>query len=68
MLEENKSILNKPEILRRESTLTQPVKKRKGWVFKFILILIVIGLVYYLFTHPDVIRDPVDRFFGNLLK
>ncbi|MBW2974966.1 cytochrome P450 [Candidatus Woesearchaeota archaeon] len=68
MLEEErkqKSILDKPDILRREGTLTQPVKKGKGWLFKLILILIVAGLIYYLFTHPEIIRNPVNEFFGR---
>jgi len=60
-----KGILDNPEILRRESTLTQPVKKSRGWLFKFILVLIVIGLLYYLFTHPDIVRNPVDKFLGR---
>lgn len=64
MLEENKSILDKPEILRRESTL-EPVKKGKGWVFKLILIILIIVLILYLFTHPEIIRNPVDKFFGK---
>jgi len=68
MLEENKSVLDKPEILRREATLTQPVKKGKGWIFKIILIIIIIALVLYLFTHPDVIVNPVNNFLENLLR
>lgn len=65
MLEENKSILNKPEILRRETTLTQPVKKGKRWIFKIILIVVIAVLLYYLFTHLEIIRNPVDKFLGR---
>lgn len=68
MLEENKSVLDKPEILRREGMLTQTPKKGKRWVFNLVLILIVIGLTYYLFTHPQLIRDPFNKFFEDLLK
>ena len=66
MLEDNqKGVLDKPSILRRESTIDEPVKKGKGWIFKIILILIIIFVVYYLFTNPDIIMDPVDKFFGG---
>ncbi len=68
MLDNQKSVLEKPSILRREAIVREPVKKGKRWVFKIILILVVIGLVYYLFRHPEVIQDPVNSFFGNLLK
>jgi hypothetical protein len=62
---EDKNILNKPEILRREAALREPVRKKRGWLFKLILILIGIGLAYYLFTNPDIIIDPVNKFFGR---
>ena len=65
MLGDNKkSILDKREILRREATL-EPVKKKKRWLFKLILILIVAGLVIYLYMHPEIMRNPVDKFFGR---
>ncbi len=59
-----KSVLDKPEIVRREAAI-EPVKKRREWIFKLFLILIVVGLVYYLFTHPEIVRDPVNKFFGR---
>ncbi len=68
MLEDNpKSVLDKPSILRREAIVREPVKKGKRWVFKIILILAVIFVLYYLFSHPEVIQEPVNNFFGNLL-
>jgi len=61
---EESKILNKPEILRRESTL-EPTKKKKHWLFKLILILIVVGVVYFLFTNSELITNPVNKFFGR---
>ncbi len=65
MLGDNKSIPDKPEILRRETTLTQPVKKGKRWIFKIVLIVVIAVLLYYLFTNPEIIRNPVDKFLGR---
>lgn len=70
MLGDNqKGVLDKPDIVVREAALrAKPVKKRISWVVKIIIILVVILVIYYLFRHPEVIRDPVNSFFGNLLK
>jgi hypothetical protein len=57
MLEENKPL----------DTALEP-KKSKGWIFKLILILTVIGIVYYLFRNPEGIQSWVNDFFGKLLK
>lgn len=65
MLENNpKDVLNNPQLSRREAAL-EPVKKKGGWFFKFILILIVIGIIYYLWTHPEIMRGPVNNFMGR---
>jgi len=60
MLEENKPLGN-------IDTALKP-KKSKKWLFKLILILIVIGLVYYFFRNPEGIQSWVNNFFGKLLK
>ena len=65
MLENNKSVLDNPEI-KSESTLGP--KKSKAWLFKLILILIVIGVVYYFFRNPEGIQSWINDFFGKLLK
>lgn len=62
---DKKSVLDNPEILRRETALGRPIRKKKGWMFKLILILIILAVIYYLFTHPALIRDPVNRFFSG---
>lgn len=46
----------------------EPATKGKTWVLKLILILIVIGLILYLFMHPEAVLNPVNEFFNNLLK
>jgi len=66
MLEE-KGVLDKPQIVREEMVRTEP-KKGKGWILKLILILLVIGLVLYLFLNPEGIRNFVNNFFENLLS
>ena len=45
-----------------------PIKKSKGWMFKLILILIIIGVIVYLFMNPGTIQNLANRFIGNLLK
>ena len=67
MLDDKKSVLDKPKILRRD-VMGEPVKKKSHWLFKLILGLIVIGGVFYLFTHPEIMRDGFDKLLGNLLK
>lgn len=65
MLEENpKDVLDRSDIARRES-MVRPVGKKRHWLFKLILILIVIGGVYYLYMNPDLIMGPVNKFFGR---
>jgi len=62
--DKGKSILDdNPEILRRESMLTRPAKKRGRWILKAVFGLIAIGLLYYLFKHPEMMSNPVDKFF-----
>ena len=63
MLDENK--LAREEMVRKPETA---VKGKRSWMFKAFLILIVMGIVLYLFTNPDRILDPVNKFFNNLLK
>jgi hypothetical protein len=60
MLEENKPLSN-------IDTDLKP-KKSKEWIFKLILILIVVGVVYYFFKNPEGIQSWVNNFFGKLLK
>jgi hypothetical protein len=68
MLENNpKGVLNKPEIIRREAMI-EPVKKKGHWLFKLIIILLILGLVYYLFTNPEVIQNFANNFLSNLLS
>jgi len=64
MLEDKNSVLDNPKIKREEASL-EPVKKKKRWMFKLILILIVVGVVYYLFKNPEVIMEPVNKFLGR---
>lgn len=68
MLGDNKGILDNPRILREEAMLKEPVKKGKRGLFKLILFLIVLLLVFYLFMHPEIIRGSFDNMLGNLLK
>ncbi len=63
MLDEKKLAME--EQVRKPETVTTG---KKRWLFKLILILIIIGVVYYLFRNPDVIMSPVNKFFSNLLK
>ena len=64
MLEDKNKVVNNPELLRRQAAI-EPVKKKKSGLFKFILILIIIGVIYYLWTHPEIIMGPVNQFFGR---
>ena len=60
-----KGVLNKPEILRKGSTLDVP-KKSKAWIFKLVLVLIIAVGIYYLFINrQELIIDPVNTFFGR---
>lgn len=72
MQEDNKTeVLNKPEIIRRESMVRgEPAVKAKSrkWIFNLILMLVIIGLILYLFTHPEGIQNWVNNFFEKLLK
>ncbi len=63
MLEE-KNVLDRPDISRREA-MVRPVGKKRHWLFKLILIVIGIGVVYYLYMNPDLIMGPVNKFFGR---
>ena len=60
MLDEKE--LAREEIVRKPETVTTG---KKRWLFKLILIIIIIGVIYYLFTHPDVIMGPVNKLFGK---
>ncbi|HZX45285.1 MAG TPA: hypothetical protein VFF28_06400 [Candidatus Nanoarchaeia archaeon] len=48
-----------------KKTDPEQVKSRK-WIFKLVLVLIIIAIIYYLYTHPDIIRSPVNKFFEGL--
>lgn len=66
---ENKGILDNPRIQKEEAALkTEPIKKKSRWLFKLILILIVIGIVYYFFKNPEGIRNWFNSFLDKLLK
>lgn len=68
MLEDNKrKILDNPKVL-REEIAREPAKKPKAWVFKIILILVIIGLILYLFMHPEGIQNWVNKVLENLLR
>jgi len=65
-----KSILDKPEILRREATI-EPVKPKRKWLHTFIWIVIIGALFYFLFRRVggiEGIRNLFDKLLGNLLK
>ena len=64
MLDNNKSNLGNSGV---KDTALKP-KKNKAWLIKLILILIVIGVVYYLFRNPESIQSWVNNFLGKLLK
>ena len=72
MLEEGKSkVVNNPQVIREEiarENISNAPKKSKKWIFKFIFILILVGLIYYFFKNPDSIRNIVNRFFEGLLS
>jgi len=70
MLDENKnSILNNPQIAREESILRpQPAKKSKAWIFKIILVLLILISITYLFFNTDKIQEFANNFFSNILK
>ena len=45
------------------------VEPKKGnWVFKLILVGIVIAFIIYVWLHPELVRDPVNKAFGNLMS
>ncbi len=61
MLEKGGS--GKPGLLMAENTLDVP-KKSKAWIFKIILILVILAGVYYLYINrQELIINPVNRFF-----
>ncbi|MEA2037532.1 MAG: hypothetical protein U9O94_08535 [Nanoarchaeota archaeon] len=51
-----------------KDVITPSPTKSKAWLWKLILVLIIIGFVLYLFTHPEVIRDFTNKYFNNLLS
>jgi hypothetical protein len=61
-----KSVLDKPGIVRLEQNI-QPVKAGKGWFVKVIIIIIIIALLIWLFLHPQGIQNSVNDFFNNIL-
>ena len=68
MLDENnnKSVLDNPRIAQEEALLKpEAPKKSKAWIFKLILILVIIGAVLYLFMNPEIITNPVNKFFNK---
>jgi len=63
---QSKSIVDRPDLAMREASIREGPKKGKAsLIFKIILVLVIIGVVYYLFRNPDIIRDPVNKFFGR---
>jgi len=59
---------DKKMVQQEENILKQPVKKKSyGWVFKLILLLVIIGVVLYLFANPSIVQEPVNDFFNGLL-
>ncbi|MBU0628677.1 MAG: hypothetical protein KKC75_05775 [Nanoarchaeota archaeon] len=74
MLEENqveqgKSVLDNPIIAKEEALLKpQPVKKSKMWIFKLILVLLILGVVLYLFMNSEKIQSFVNSYFNNVLS
>jgi len=66
---ENKSQMQSQNLLKSAAaTKTEPAKKSTGSLFKLILVLAIIGLIVYLFLHPEVIQGSANKFFNNLLK
>ena len=66
---EESSILNKPHIKAHEELLeSQKPKKGSWWLFKLVLIVAIIALLFYLFMHPQKIQEFVNQFFEKLLK
>lgn len=64
--DQEKSVLDNPVIAQEEALLKpEAVKKSKAWVFKLILILVIIGVVLYLFMNPEIMTDPVNKFFNR---
>ena len=62
----NQSVLDTSRIKMLESLLgPEPVKRSRAWIFKLILVLIIIGVVLYLFMNPEIITNPVNEFFGR---
>jgi len=58
-----KGVLDKPGILGKGDALDVP-KKSKAWIFKLILILIILVGIYYLYINrQNLVIDPVNRFF-----
>ena len=65
MLEKNpKDILNSPQLSKEEARI-EPVKKKKSWLFKLILIGSVIWFLYFLWKNPEVVREPVNMLLGK---
>ncbi len=64
---ERSEILDNPRIQREEALLRpEPVKKGKfGLILKIILVLVVLFFIFYLFINPDMLRNPVNEFFGK---
>ena len=67
--EEGSKILDNPRIKAHEELLeSQKPKKGSWWLFKLVLIVAIIALLFYLFMHPQKIQEFVNQFFEKLLK
>ena len=65
-----KSVLDKPEIAGHEQILKSDTPKRSkfGLIMKTILVLAILGGIFYLITHTAEIQAFANDFFGNLLN
>lgn len=66
---EDKGALDNPRIAQEEALLKpEAAKKSKAWIFKLILVLVVIGVVLYLFLNAEKIQSFVNTYFNNILS